>query len=404
MSFATLLGRLIRVGNLTVIAADGKRHVFAGAALAGVAPVTIRIHDPALDRRLALRPTLAVGEAYMDGTLTVEDGSLTDFLALACANVQQAAPGPGDRLARLLRRFHQHNPVFRARRNAGHHYDRDEAFYALFLDADRQYSCAYFAAPDMTLDEAQAAKKRHIAAKLLLAPGQRVLDIGCGWGGLALTLAASEAVSVTGITLSREQLATARRRAAENGLAERVQFELADYRRIGGRFDRIVSVGMFEHVGCRHYPRFFAALRERLDEDGVALLHAIGRSDGPGTTNPWLRKYIFPGGYAPALSEVLAAVEPSGLHVTDIEILRGHYARTLRAWSGRFAANRDRAVALVGERVCRMWEFYLAGAEAAFTHQGQMVFQMQLARRADAVPMTRDYLATCAPSPPSSPR
>ena len=296
-------------------------------------------------------------------------------------------------LGAAVKRWAQFNPVRRAARNAAHHYDLNGRLYALLLDEDRQYSCAYFRTGQETLEEAQAAKKRHIAAKLCLRPGLHVLDIGCGWGGLALTLAREHGVRVTGITLSQEQLAAARARAREAGLADRVRFELLDYRALRGTYDRIVSVGMFEHVGISHYRHFFQALRRSLAPDGVALIHAIGRSHGPAVTNPWLAKYIFPGGYSPALSEVLPAVERSGLLATDIEVLRLHYAETLRRWRERLSARHGAVAALYDERFCRMFEFYLSGAELAFRHKGHMVWQMQLARQVDAVPLTRDYIA-----------
>ena len=244
------------------------------------------------------------------------------------------------------------------------------------------------------MEEAQLAKKRHIAAKLCLdRPDLTVLDIGCGWGGLALTLARDHGARVTGITLSREQLTEARSRAAAEGLQDRVSFELLDYRAVDRRFNRIVSVGMFEHVGVNHYRTFFEFVASCLQPDGVALLHAIGRSDGPGFTNPWIAKYIFPGGYCPALSEVLPSVERSGLFATDIEVLRLHYAETLRHWRRRFAANRDAIASLYDERFCRMFEFYLCGAELSFRHEGSMVFQIQMAHDQTAVPLTRDYIA-----------
>jgi len=279
-----------------------------------------------------------------------------------------------------------------ARRNVAHHYDLDAQLYALFLDADRQYSCAYFENGDQSLDDAQLAKKRHLAAKLLVGENSRVLDIGSGWGGLALYLADICGAHVTGITLSREQHALAQVRASEKGLTDRVEFRLQDYRDVSGHFDRIVSVGMFEHVGVGFYDTFFRRCRDLLDDQGVMLLHSIGRSEGPSTTNPWIAKYIFPGGYIPALSEVLPKVERSGLLVTDIEILRLHYAETLKAWRARFERNRDRARAIYDERFCRMWEMYLIGCEIGFRRQGLMVFQMQLAKAVDTVPLTRDYM------------
>ncbi len=292
----------------------------------------------------------------------------------------------------LFRRVHQFNPIPRARRNAAHHYDLSDQLYELFLDRDRQYSCAYFDDCGDDLDTAQLNKKRHIAAKLLIRPGQTVLDIGSGWGGLALYLAAECGADVTGLTLSVEQLKTAARRAAAAGLSDRVRFYLRDYREEDGRYDRIVSVGMFEHVGVNHYEAFFTRVKSLLAPDGVALLHSIGRIDGPGATHPWIRKYIFPGGYIPALSEVVVAVERLKLWVTDIEILRLHYAETLRCWRRRFEHNRERLRAIYDERFCRMWEMYLAGSEIAFRHGGCMVFQMQLAKTVDSVPITRDYM------------
>jgi cyclopropane-fatty-acyl-phospholipid synthase len=280
----------------------------------------------------------------------------------------------------------------RARRNASHHYDISLALYELFLDPDKQYSCAYFERPGMSLEEAQIAKKRHIMAKLLLKPGQRVLDIGCGWGGLGLTLGREAGVDVTGITLSEQQWQEANKRAALAQRSDQVRFQLTDYREITGTYDRLVSVGMFEHVGINHFDDYFRVVHDRLAEDGVALIHFICRSDGPGTTNPWIRKYIFPGGYSPALSEVLPSIERSGLFVTDIEILRLHYAETLRHWRQRFKANWARAAQLYDERFCRMWDFYLTGSELAFRFQGHAVAQVQLARRSDIVPMTRGYI------------
>lgn len=394
--FVPFLRDLIRFGRLTVVDAAGRTHLFEGPPIAQLRPVTVRLHDPRLHWRLPLQPAIAAGEGYMDGSLTIEDGTIYDFLALAGENIRLANRpfSPLDRCDHLVRRLQQWNPLPVSRRNAAHHYDLPVAFYDLFLDADRQYSCAYFRSPAATLEEAQLAKKRHLMSKLLLEPGQRLLDIGCGWGGLALTLARDAGVDVTGITLSGEQLKTARQRAEEAQLGHRLRFLLADYREVSGRFDRIVSVGMFEHVGVSHYRAFFHRLKDLLSDSGIALLSAIGRSDGPGTTNAWVRKYIFPGGYSPALSEVLSAVEKSGLFVGDIEILRHHYAQTLRHWRSRFSRHRAEAAALYDERFCRMWEFYLAGAETAFRHQNHMVWQMQLSRRPDILPLTRDYMVS----------
>ena len=390
---AKMLNHLIRVGTLGVIDVAGRTHRFG----TGSAPsLTVRLHDKALHWKLFFSPELHAGEAYMDGTLTVEDGSLYDFLELICMNLGAAGYHPYYRavewVRRVIRPVQQFNPISRARRNVAHHYDLSDALYDLFLDADRQYSCAYFADGDEDLETAQEKKMRHIAAKLLLKPGHRVLDIGAGWGGLALYLAGEMQVDVTGITLSSSQLQASRALAEEAGLAGRARFFLRDYREETGTYDRIVSVGMFEHVGIGHYRQFFTTVRDLLADDGVALLHTIGRRYGPQVTSPWIRKYIFPGGYGPALSEVVPVIEKLDLCITDIEVLRLHYAETLRQWRMRFLANRDKAKALYDERFCRMWEFYLASAEVGFRYLDYVVLQIQLAKRQDAVPLTRDYI------------
>jgi cyclopropane-fatty-acyl-phospholipid synthase len=391
MLFAALLKSIIHTGSLRLVDGAGRAHEIGD----GQPPrCTIRITRRRLDYALALNPALGVGEAYMDGTLVVEEGTLYDFLEIAARNYVHLERHPWFALLnQVTRRVRQYNPVGRAQRNVAHHYDLSGRLYDLFLDRDRQYSCAYFTSPAESLEAAQENKKRHIASKLLLGrPGLKVLDIGSGWGGLGLYLAQETGADVTGVTLSTEQHKVSQERAAAAGLAGRVRFHLRDYREEPGRYDRIVSVGMFEHVGVPHYREFFGKLKDLLDDGGVALLHSIGRTDPPGGTNPWLQKYIFPGGYTPALSEVMAAVQDVGLWVTDIEILRLHYAETLRCWRQRFLANREAIRALYDERFCRMWEFYLIGCELAFRHGGQMVFQMQLAKHQDAVPLTRDYM------------
>jgi cyclopropane-fatty-acyl-phospholipid synthase len=393
MLASQLFRRIISIGTLTVIDAGGTTHVFGDG---GAPKVTIRLHDRALHHRLLTNAKLFLGEAYMDGTLTVEDGTVYDLLDLAGLNMaafeQHPLQAAQSRIARGLRYLHTYNPMKRARRNVAHHYDLSDTLYDLFLDRDRQYSCAYFKTDNDSLEVAQDNKKLHLAAKLLLKPGQRVLDIGSGWGGLGLYLARIAGVDVTGVTLSTEQHKVSQERARQAGLAETVRFHLRDYREENARYDRIVSVGMFEHVGTTHYREFFTKVKDLLSDDGVAVLHSIGRMEEPGGTNPWLRKYIFPGGYCPAISEVMQAVERVGLWVTDIEILRLHYADTLREWRRRFEANRDKIRALYDDRFCRMWEFYLAGSEVSFRHMRMMVFQMQLARRQEAVPLTRDYI------------
>jgi len=393
MLLSLVFRRLVRRGKLTLIDAYGAVHTYAGAA---GPEFVVRLHDPKLHWKLVVNPPLSFGEAFMDGTLTAENASIYDLMHFIGENMGlEPSSWPirfNDYMQRIFRRWQQYNPIHRARRNVAHHYDLSATLYDLFLDTDRQYSCAYFPAPGITIETAQANKKRHIAAKLLLEPGQKVLDIGSGWGGLALYLARECDVKVTGLTLSSEQLKVAQHRAEAAGLADRVRFELCDYRVHQGSYDRIVSVGMFEHVGVPHYRNFFATVKRLLTPDGVALLHSIGRMDGPYVTNPWIRKYIFPGGYSPALSEVVPVVEKTRLWITDIEILRLHYAETLKAWRQRFNANRERIRALYDERFCRMWEFYLAASEVAFRQQGHIVFQMQLSKSIDAVPLTRDYM------------
>ncbi|MGE3915455.1 MAG: class I SAM-dependent methyltransferase [Hyphomicrobiaceae bacterium] len=389
-----LIDRIVAHGTLSVVTCDGSIHRFGD----GSAPrVAMRLADHRLERQLALNPNLAAGEAYMDGRLVMLEGRIYDLLALLLGNATQH-PLPrwsiaADGLRYLTRRISQFNPASRARRNVAHHYDIDGELYDLFLDPERQYSCAYFQKPETDLDEAQRAKIRHIAAKLELDEQHRLLDIGSGWGGLALNLATMTGCEAHGITLSTEQLAYARDWAAKRGLDRRVRFSLTDYRHLQGRFDRIVSVGMFEHVGINHYGTFFERVRDLLAEDGVALVHYIGRADGPAATNAFIARHIFPGGYIPALSEVLPAIERSGLVVTDIEVLRLHYALTLRHWRERFLAHWDEATRLRGERFCRMWEFYLAGSECAFRYQNLVVVQIQLTRRLETLPIVRDYMS-----------
>jgi cyclopropane-fatty-acyl-phospholipid synthase len=358
----------------------------------GEPEAVVRIADLRTALAIASNPTLALGEAFMDGGLVLEKGDIYDLLALVGRNFKYRVHRPPSLLRRVIKRLNQANDRITARRNVHHHYDLSVDLYRRFLDEDLQYSCAYFARPDMTLDEAQAAKKHHIMGKLRIEPGMTVLDIGCGWGGLGLTLAEAAGAKVTGVTLSTEQQALATQRARAKALTDHAEFRLQDFRDVQGPFDRIVSVGMFEHVGVPNYDAYFQAVARLLNDDGVAVIHSIGRKDIPAETNPWIAKYIFPGGYIPALSEVLPAVERAGLWVTDIEILRLHYAETLKAWRTRFLKRREEIKELYDERFCRMWEFYLASSEIAFRYCGHMVFQLQLAKRPDAVPLTRDYV------------
>jgi cyclopropane-fatty-acyl-phospholipid synthase len=391
MLFTAILSSIVREGSLRLIDAQGRAKLIGD----GSSPrVTVRLADRRLDWTLALNPGLSVGEAYMEGRLVVEQGTLYDFLELVARNFNSAGkPRWMAAFERLGTQLAQHNPVGKAQKNVAHHYDLSDKLYDIFLDRDRQYSCAYFTAPDETLETAQENKKRHLAAKLLLdRPSLKVLDIGSGWGGLALYLASESGADVTGVTLSVEQQKVSADRALKAQLAGRVRFHLRDYREEPGRYDRIVSVGMFEHVGRRHYDEFFAKLRNLLTDDGVALIHSIGYSDRPAPINPFIRKYIFPGADLPSLSEVFASAERSGLCVTDVEILRLHYAETLRHWRERFMARRDEVAKLYDARFCRMWEFYLALCEIGFRLRTNMVFQMQLSKKLGTVPLTRDYM------------
>ncbi len=389
-----VISRFITTGHLEVAFPSG-RFAFFGDGTGE--PIFIRLVDRAAVWRLVAYPSLALGELITDNRLQIAHGSIYDFLDLVCRNFTiNALPSHSwpQRLRRAFFAWHRgRNSRSGAKKNVAHHYDLDGRLYRLFLDADQQYSCAYFEAPDASLEQAQLSKKRHIVAKLLPAANHKILDIGCGWGGMGLYLAKCCAAFVTGITLSTEQLDVARRRAKQDGLEGQVQFKLEDYRDVQGTFDRIVSVGMFEHVGIADYAQFFSQVHHLLHDDGIVLLHTIGRLDGPSPTNAWLERYIFPGGYAPALSELLGPIEQSSLFVTDIEILRLHYAQTLRTWRERFFAHRDEVAKLYDERFCRMWEFYLAGCEASFRHCGLVVFQLQLTKRFDLVPQTRDYIA-----------
>jgi cyclopropane-fatty-acyl-phospholipid synthase len=392
-----MLRRLIQTGRLVVIWPDGTSSQFGEVSKSDdVLDVIVRLKGALTPLKLAINPDLYLGEAYVDGALLMERGTLWDLLELCATNLVRQRSVTRSRFAFTMKALvpwlRQHNTIPAARRNAAHHYNLSHLLHRLFLDRDLQYSCAYFRDPHAPLDEAQRAKRRHIVAKLLLERNHRVLDIGCGWGGLALELARNEHVEVLGVTLSREQLSIAQGRARNAGLADRVKFELRDYREIKGKFDRIVSVGMFEHVGPRQYQTFFKAISRLLTNEGVALVHSIGRMRGSDTTSAWIRKNIFPGGHIPALSEVMPAIESAGLWITDLEVLRLHYAKTLRCWRERFMANVNEVRAIYDDRFCRMWEFYLTASEMSFRYRDLMVFQVQLARRVDVVPLTRDYI------------
>ncbi|PCI49955.1 MAG: SAM-dependent methyltransferase [Alphaproteobacteria bacterium] len=389
---AFFLKKLIRVGTLHVIDASGKKHSFTGSR---TPVVTIRFHDRMVPLKLFFRPDLKAGECYMDGSLTVEDGKdIYDFLALILKNMEWRPDNAmhltgGDPYSRFKSWIAQINPIGRSQQNVAHHYDLSGELYDLFLDPDRQYSCAYYKSENDTLEQAQENKKNIITKKLLLESHHEVLDIGCGWGGLALHLNKLSGAGVTGVTLSQEQYDIACERAQDN---DKIRFKFQDYRDVSEKFDRIVSVGMFEHVGRRQYQTFFDKIYASLKDDGVALIHTIGRADGPGSTDPWTIKYIFPGGYAPSLSEVAPIIEKAGLYITDLEVWRLHYAETLKEWRARVYKNRAAIVSLYDETFFRMWDFYLASAEASFRNLGHVVFQFQLAKKLDTVPLTRDYL------------
>jgi cyclopropane-fatty-acyl-phospholipid synthase len=407
-----LAGRFAK-GQLTIVGADGQQRVF-GDGDPMWPQATLRIHDPRAERRILLNPRLGLGEAFIDGSVSVDDDDIMALIELVRRNnpwEKGGTIGSQSRLRKffggLLRPLRQMNGLARSRSNVAHHYDLSNDFYRLWLDTDMQYSCAWWpdataepgdrAHSSMSLEAAQAAKKAHIAAKLYLAPGQRILDIGCGWGGMAIYLAKQADVTVHGITLSQEQLNLAQERAADAGVADRVTFELVDYRNLArrepGGFDRIVSVGMFEHVGVPQFPTFFRACANLLRDDGVMLLHTIGRMGAAGSTDAFTRKYIFPGGYIPALSEIVTASEPVKLIASDVELLRMHYAMTLREWDKRVAAQREAIVSMFDERFFRMWRFYLAGATATFENGGMGNYQIQFIRQRRAVPLTRDYMS-----------
>lgn len=388
-----IIDRIASVGHLAIIDANGVRHEFVRSQ----GPrVTIKLHDKKLHRKLAYQPSLAVGEAYVDGTLTIEEGTLRDFLYIALKSDMTFAQKPvGRLLIPLKNRFYRReiiNRIGRAERNVKHHYDLSAELYALFLDPDRQYSCGYFRQPDDDLTVAQLQKKQHLAAKMNIEPGQRVLDIGCGWGGLAIYLAKTFGVHVTGLTLSDEQFSIAKKRVRAEGLSKLVEFKKLDYREERGTFDRIVSVGMFEHVGQPHFDEFFNHLRRLMSDDGIAVVHTIGRQTPPCQINTWMRRYIFPGSYLPALSQLTPIFEQQDIWLNDFENLRLHYAETLKAWDENFQRNRRRIQEIYDERFCRMWEFYLQSCELAFRHSGLTVFQLQLSKDISAVPLIRDYM------------
>lgn len=393
-TFHLAASSIVKHGDLHVTDPSGQVHRYGDGT---GTPVRMKLSAGA-PGKIVKDPDLYLGECYMNGDLEMIEGSVYDLLEVFLANIGTVYHYPSktawllDMLRWAMRRIDQYNPATKSRANVAHHYDLSRTLYDLFLDPDRQYSCAYFESDDGSLEEAQLAKKRHIASKLMIKPGMRVLDIGSGWGGLALYLAEVCGAEVHGVTLSTEQLELAKARAEERGLSDRVTFELIDYRALKGKYDRIVSVGMFEHVGVGQFRQFFRKVSTLLADDGVAMLHSINRSDGPGVTSAWIKKYIFPGGYIPALSEVVPHIEKWGLYISDIEILRLHYAETLRHWAQRFTERRDEAKELYDEEFCRMWEFYLAASEIAFRYAGMNNFQIQFVKDQNVLPVTRNYM------------
>ncbi|MBV8687455.1 MAG: class I SAM-dependent methyltransferase [Alphaproteobacteria bacterium] len=390
-----MLAGYVKKGELTVVDAAGKAHRY-GRPDAEFAPVTVRLADRRVPRQIARDPGLGAAEAFMDGRLIVEQGDILDLVNIIRGSHKwEDSDGPNRFLrksGRLRHRLATLNWRERSRRNVAHHYDVGNDFYRLFLDEDLQYSCGYFEDLGYTIEQAQRAKQRHVAAKLRLRPGLKVLDIGCGWGGLALYLHRAADVDVLGITLSQAQLDVARQRAAEAGVSDRVKFELMDYRDVTGSFDRIASVGMLEHVGQAHFQTYFRKVRALLAPDGVALIHSMARLGGPGTTDKFMLKYVFPGGYLPALSEVVAASEQEKLIMADCETWRLHYVHTIDRWYRRLQANRAEIVRLYDERLYRLYEFYLAVSLTMFRDAPMGVYQLQYLRRRDAVPITRDYM------------
>ncbi len=403
--FVAMLRHLLKTGDLTLRMPSGEV-VHAGD---GTTPkVTVSLHDDTLPRKLILNPELAMGEAYMDERLTIEGDDVRGFLTLVVQNFQQGNLPFSQKIARQIRIakrvWDQWIPLKTAKQNAEHHYDISTPFYYLFLDEDRQYTCAYFKDPAYTLEQAQDAKKAHLAGKLLIKPGMKVLDIGSGWGGLAITLAKDYGAQVVGVTLSDEQRKAAILRAEEAGVSHLVEFRLQDYRDVTEQFDRIVSVGMLEHVGQPQYPTYFKQIEKNLAADGIAMIHFIGRTGPPGNLSPWFQKYIFPGGYTPALSEVLKVVEKTTLEQADIEVWRTHYDRTLYEWLIRFEDRLDEVRAMgYDERFIRMWRYYLIASELSLSHMPHVLFHVQLHKHQTTVPITRDYLyVDGAPEPHSS--
>ena len=394
MKLVSFLNNLFKHDGFELIDSNSKKYVIGKPSREK--PISLKLLDPKLMQKLLLYPDLYFGEAYMDGSLVIENGNITEFLDLAFKNIGRGNINSYGAVIKKLRGTYRYltsfNKIVKSKENVAHHYDISEKLYDLFLDENRQYSCAYFKNENDTLEQAQNNKIHHIIKKLNIQPNQKVLDIGSGWGTLALAIAKETQASVTGITLSENQFEYSKNKAKEMNLSNKVDFKLIDYRQLNEKFDRVVSVGMFEHVGRKFYRTYFNKVFKLLNERGIALIHTIGSSMPPRDPQPWIQKYIFPGGYTPSLSEVANPIENSGLIVSDIEVLRMHYAHTLRNWKERFLSKKDIVLDMFDEKFFRMWEFYLASCEMAFKWGDQVVFQFQLSKDNSSVPNTRDYI------------
>ena len=394
MKLVSFLNSLFKHDGFELIDSNSKKYVIGKPSREK--PISLKLLDPKLMQKLLLYPDLYFGEAYMDGSLVIENGNITEFLDLAFKNIGRGNINSYGAVIKKLRGTYRYltsfNKIAKSKENVAHHYDISEKLYDLFLDENRQYSCAYFKNENDTLEQAQNNKIHHIIKKLNIRPNQKVLDIGSGWGTLALAIAKETQASVTGITLSENQFEYSKNKAKEMNLSNKVDFKLIDYRQLNEKFDRVVSVGMFEHVGRKFYRTYFNKVFKLLNERGIALIHTIGSSMPPRDPQPWIQKYIFPGGYTPSLSEVANPIENSGLIVSDIEVLRMHYAHTLRNWKERFLSKKDIVLDMFDEKFFRMWEFYLASCEMAFKWGDQVVFQLQLSKDNTSVPNTRDYI------------
>ena len=394
MYLLNFLRKLIKDDGFELVDANKKSYIIGKPKKEN--PIKLKILDKSLHWKLLMNPDLYLGEGYMDGSIVIENGTLTEFLDIALKNVGRRPTNEISNVLGKFRRVYRYltnlNLIGKSKENVAHHYDISEKFYDLFLDEKRQYSCAYFKNEDDTLEIAQNNKIDHIIKKLNLKPNQKVLDIGCGWGTLAIDIAKKTQCEVVGITLSENQLEYAKKKAKEMNLENQVEFRLADYRQLNEKFDRVVSVGMFEHVGRNFYKKYFNKVYDFLNEDGVALIHTIGSVNPPRPPQPWITKYIFPGGYTPSLSEVSLPIEKSGLILSDIEVLRTHYQHTLRNWKDRFMSKKEHVLEMFDEKFFRMWEFYLVGCEMAFKWGDQVVFQLQLTKKLKATPITRDYI------------